>query len=148
MPSYQELQDQMERLKNEMATVRKAEISEAVSKIKEMIQLYQLTPADLGFRGLGKGSKAFGASAAKSVAEPKYRDPKSGKTWTGRGKPPLWIAGAKNRDAFLIEVQEEKAAAKAAAKAAQKAAAPAPAVSKKRSGKRTAAKKTAEAAQA
>ncbi len=33
---------------------------------------------------------------------PKYRDPKSGKTWTGNGKAPGWIAGAKNRDKFLI----------------------------------------------
>ena len=31
-----------------------------------------------------------------------YRDPKSGKTWTGRGKPPNWIAKAKDRSAFLI----------------------------------------------
>jgi len=40
-----------------------------------------------------------------SVGVAKYRDPKSGKTWTGRGKPPAWIAGAKNRDAYLIEGQ-------------------------------------------
>ncbi|MCV9917067.1 H-NS histone family protein, partial [Burkholderia pseudomallei] len=28
--------------------------------------------------------------------------PKSGATWSGRGKPPNWIVG-KNRDRFLIE---------------------------------------------
>jgi DNA-binding protein H-NS len=28
-------------------------------------------------------------------------DPYSGKTWTGRGKPPAWIAG-RNREKFLI----------------------------------------------
>ena len=27
------------------------------------------------------------------------------KTWTGRGKPPTWIAGAKSRDAYLIDRQ-------------------------------------------
>jgi len=37
----------------------------------------------------------------KKVAQ-KYRDEKSGATWTGRGRAPAWIAG-KNRDDFLIE---------------------------------------------
>lgn len=32
---------------------------------------------------------------------PKYRDPLSGATWTGRGKPPRWIAH-QERDRFLI----------------------------------------------
>ncbi|WP_442854270.1 H-NS histone family protein [Acidovorax sp. Leaf84] len=36
----------------------------------------------------------------KKVAQ-KYRDEKSGATWTGRGRAPAWIAG-KNRDDFLI----------------------------------------------
>ncbi|WP_334002168.1 H-NS histone family protein [Burkholderia gladioli] len=31
----------------------------------------------------------------------KYRDPASGKTWSGRGKAPAWIAG-KDRSAFEI----------------------------------------------
>ena len=37
----------------------------------------------------------------KKVAQ-KYRDEKSGATWTGRGRAPAWIAG-KNREDFLIE---------------------------------------------
>jgi DNA-binding protein H-NS len=32
----------------------------------------------------------------------KYRDEKSGASWTGRGKAPAWIAG-KNREGFLIK---------------------------------------------
>lgn len=40
-------------------------------------------------------------SPASSKVAPKYRDPVSGQTWTGRGKPPAWIAG-KDRDQFLI----------------------------------------------
>lgn len=31
-----------------------------------------------------------------------YRDPKSGATWSGRGRAPAWIAGAKDRGRFLI----------------------------------------------
>lgn len=40
-------------------------------------------------------------SAASNKVAVKYRDEKTGATWTGRGKPPAWIQG-KNRDDFLI----------------------------------------------
>ncbi|WP_267940147.1 H-NS family nucleoid-associated regulatory protein [Paraburkholderia sp. HD33-4] len=39
----------------------------------------------------------------KPVAvEAKYQDPKTGATWSGRGRQPFWIKG-KKRDTFLIE---------------------------------------------
>ncbi|WP_408243257.1 MULTISPECIES: H-NS family nucleoid-associated regulatory protein [Paraburkholderia] len=53
-----------------------------------------------------KGSKAVGATSTKG--QPKgpqpalYRDPKSGATWSGRGRAPAWLAGAKDRGKFLI----------------------------------------------
>ena len=39
--------------------------------------------------------------------KPKYRDPVSGKTWSGRGRIPAWIAG-KDRTAFLIEPDQSE----------------------------------------
>lgn len=42
---------------------------------------------------------------------PKYRDPKSGATWSGRGRAPAWLAGAKDRKKFLIEGAAELATA-------------------------------------
>ncbi|KAA1014408.1 H-NS histone family protein [Paraburkholderia panacisoli] len=33
---------------------------------------------------------------------PKYRDPRTGKTWNGRGRPPRWIEG-EDRRPFLIK---------------------------------------------
>ena len=64
----------------------------------------------------------------------KYADPKTGKTWSGFGRAPGWIAGAKNRDAFLVDksgvkspeagvkapVAKKKSAAKKAAKPSAK----------------------------
>ncbi|CAM2197833.1 DNA-binding protein H-NS [Paraburkholderia kururiensis] len=32
-----------------------------------------------------------------------YQDPKTGTTWSGRGRAPAWIAGARDRTKFLIE---------------------------------------------
>jgi hypothetical protein len=40
----------------------------------------------------------------------KYRDPKTQKTWTARGQPPAWIAGVKDRDAYLISKTPANAA--------------------------------------
>ncbi|WP_232477987.1 H-NS family nucleoid-associated regulatory protein [Caballeronia calidae] len=34
---------------------------------------------------------------------PKYRDPMSGETWSGRGRAPAWLATAEDRTQFLIE---------------------------------------------
>lgn len=33
----------------------------------------------------------------------KYRDPKTGATWSGMGRAPGWIVNARNREKFLIE---------------------------------------------
>ena len=49
------------------------------------------------------GRRSSPAKSTLQTGVAKFRDPKSGKTWTGRGKPPLWIAGAKDRQAFLID---------------------------------------------
>jgi DNA-binding protein H-NS len=76
---------------------------------------------------------------------PKYRDPKSGATWSGRGPAPAWLAGAKDRTKFLIDRASEGAAepTTAVAKKAEGAAATKAAALKKR-----AAKKAAESAKA
>lgn len=95
--SYQELLAQKEALEQQMQEAKAAEVAGVVAEIREKIALYGLTPEEVfgrprGARGPSKGTKAT----------PKYRDPESGATWTGRGKPPLWIAG-KERETFLIQ---------------------------------------------
>lgn len=43
----------------------------------------------------------------RSSVAPKYRDPETGKTWTGRGVIPRWLAAAeldgRNRQHFIVE---------------------------------------------
>ena len=54
-----------------------------------------------------KASKAVGATGGKGQrkgSQPAlYRDPKSGATWSGRGRAPAWLSGAKDRSRFLID---------------------------------------------
>ncbi|MBB5428330.1 DNA-binding protein H-NS [Paraburkholderia sp. JPY158] len=53
-----------------------------------------------------EASKAVLATAGKSQRKgPQpalYADPKTGATWSGRGRAPAWIAGAKDRTKYLI----------------------------------------------
>lgn len=96
MSTYQELIAQRAALEEQIKAARATEVAEAVSKIKEMMALYGLTAADIA---TGPGSRRT-THKTGSVA-PKYRDPSTGQTWTGRGKAPKWIDG-KDREQFLI----------------------------------------------
>lgn len=78
--------------------------------------------------------------------EPKYRDPQSGATWSGRGKAPGWLASAADRTAFLIDASgttSSEPAKPAAKKATAKKAVAKKAVAKKALPQKTAAKKAA-----
>lgn len=77
-----------------IAETRKTELSGAVAEARALIAEFGLAEADVF--GNAKGvRKPTGKVAAK------YRDPATGKEWTGRGKPPVWIAG-KDRAPFEI----------------------------------------------
>jgi DNA-binding protein H-NS len=49
-----------------------------------------------------KAKKTKTPATSKGTKPPKYRDPESGKTWSGMGHTPQWMVAAKNRDAYLI----------------------------------------------
>ena len=95
MTTYRELQEELQRLHQKSEAARRLEKGEALERIRALIVEYQLLPSDLGFHH-GPAKKKSGA-----VAAPKYRDPATGATWTGRGRPPRWLDG-KDRAAFAI----------------------------------------------
>lgn len=122
---------------------------------------------DAGAALVSKASKAVHAGASKGQRKgpqpAKYRDPKTGATWSGRGPAPVWLASVKDRTRFLIDaangaasgvVAKKASAKKVAAKkttakkavavkksaAVKKAAAKAPAAVKKAAVKKTSAK--------
>lgn len=93
MSDYKTLLQQKAELDARIAEVMKTEKAGAVADIRALIQQYQLTEQDL--------FPASGTKTKGSVGAPKFRDPETGATWTGRGKPPNWIVG-KDREQFLI----------------------------------------------
>lgn len=88
---YKALLQKKAELDAQIADALKSEKGSAIAQAQELVQQYGLTQNDI-----------FGQQKRKgSVGEAKYRDPSTGVTWTGRGKPPNWILG-KDRVAFEI----------------------------------------------
>ena len=104
MTSYMSMTAEIARLQAQAEKLKQSEKSGVIAQARKAIEVYGITAEEL-FGATGRRSSAGGKpakAAAGSVGAPKYRDPETGKTWTGRGKPPTWIAGAKDRGAFLI----------------------------------------------
>ncbi|MBN3768264.1 H-NS family nucleoid-associated regulatory protein [Burkholderia sp. Se-20378] len=95
--NYKALKAQLEALHERTEAARIAELEAVVTQIRELVAEYGITEDQIF--GRKRAKKAEGAAAA---AEPKYQNPKTGETWSGRGRAPLWIRDAKNRDRFLI----------------------------------------------
>lgn len=93
MSSYKDLLQQREQLEQQIQQARKAEMSEAVAKVRALVTEYDLTQEDVFPSSKPK--------ATRSPVAPKFRDPDTGATWTGRGKPPKWIDG-KDRAQYEI----------------------------------------------
>ncbi len=53
-------------------------------------------------------------AATKTAGKAKYRDPATGKTWTGHGRAPDWIKNAADRSPYLIAANGSKVTSKPA----------------------------------
>lgn len=95
--TLEELMAQKAALEKQIEEVIKQKRQEAIAQAKKLVEDFQIRPEEL-FRNLG-GAGTTKRSRAKASA--KYRDPVSGKTWTGQGRAPRWF-DKNNPDAFLI----------------------------------------------
>lgn len=102
MATYKQLLAQKEALEAQLAEVRANEVTGVIEQIRELMAQYDLTVEDIAVRRRGRpaGSAAKAPKAEKAELPPKYRDPKTGQTWSGRGRAPAWLG--KNRNRFLI----------------------------------------------
>ena len=101
MADLEELLQQKQALELQIKEARQTAIADAVAEVRGIIAKYDLTDKDIfltGRRGMRRGA---GARASTGKVPPKYRDPVTGQTWTGRGKAPRWIDG-KDRTQYLI----------------------------------------------
>lgn len=97
MSSYKELLQQRDTLNKQIEEARQREIGQAVEKVRALVAEFSLSQEDVF--SIGRKPGRPGKTGQKVAA--KYRNPTTGATWTGRGKPPKWIEG-RDRSPFLI----------------------------------------------
>ncbi|MFL9865007.1 H-NS family nucleoid-associated regulatory protein [Paraburkholderia fungorum] len=128
MPTLEQIQAKLKKLQAQADVLIARKAQAAVDQIRELMLKHGLTTADIEAKAKARraahalnGRAASGkAKAAAGKSIPKYRDHKSGATWTGHGRAPAWIAAVKDRTQFLIDgASELKSAAKAAVTSAK-----------------------------
>lgn len=92
MSDLKELLAQREQLEAQLAAAFKEERINVLDEVIRKMKLHRITLDEI--RGP--------ALAAAPKAAPKYRDPVSGREWSGRGKPPNWIKDVADRTKYLI----------------------------------------------
>lgn len=95
--SLDELKQQEEQIRRKIEEKRAAEKKAVIDQIAHILDVYSISTEELVQSLGGVKIKRKGVKAP-----PKYRDPETGATWSGRGKEPAWIKG-QDRDKFLIQ---------------------------------------------
>lgn len=140
MATLEQIQAHMKKLQTQADALIAKKAQAAVDQIRELMIKHGLTTADIEARAKVKrdANAATGrvanvkivkpAASAKGKLPPKYRNAKTGETWSGYARPPAWIKDVKDRSKFLIASGTDTALATVArtgskAKAAAKRAA-------------------------
>ena len=105
MSALPDLIAQRDALNKQIEEAKNASLAGAIAQAKAIIAEHGLKASDLfGSARVGSSesgpTKRKGSTSGSKVA-PKYRDPVSGATWTGRGRSPTWLGG-RNKNDFLI----------------------------------------------
>jgi DNA-binding protein H-NS len=114
MATLEQIQARMKKLQAQAETLLAKQAQAAVDQIRSIMLKHGLTTADIEARA--KARREARSAAATPVVKalsrvagangkmpPKYRDPKTGATWSGHARPPAWIKDVKDRTKFLID---------------------------------------------
>ncbi len=130
MKSYKNLLGEIQRLQSLAAKRRRKEVGAVIAEMRQKMADYGITldelqaPARKRKGGGGSGAKPGRTGskkpakpkkkAAKRKVAPKYKDPQSGATWSGRGLTSKWLAerekAGQKREEFLIKAAPAQAA--------------------------------------
>ena len=89
MATLKELLVRKEALDQEIEQTKNEERSDAILKVRALMDEYGLTDADLKGRAAPKPKGRTGAKVAA-----KYRNASTGESWSGRGLQPKWLKAA------------------------------------------------------
>ncbi len=93
---FEELLLKKAMLDKEIEETRQKNLGAVIARIKDLMTKYGIKVEDI---------YPEGASAApirrRKKAQPKYQNPDTGETWTGRGVAPRWLSG-QDKSRFVI----------------------------------------------
>ncbi|WP_250523232.1 MULTISPECIES: H-NS histone family protein [unclassified Caballeronia] len=148
MATLKQMQAKLKKLQAQTEKLIAKRAQAVLDDIRALMERHGLTTADIDRHGkkakrAGKPQVAYPAPAGRHEAmtklakkgklPAKYRNPKTGETWSGWARPPAWIGNVKDRSKFLIDAESAENAVKPKA------------VARKAAAKKTAAKKKAAA---
>lgn len=93
--SYEQLLAQRAALNEKIEAALRTEKAAAIAEARRLITNYELTERDVF--AAGRPSKK-----TPVALPPRYRDPATGMTWTGRGRTPKWLLDV-DRSKFEIQ---------------------------------------------
>lgn len=106
MATLEAIQAKIRVLQAKAETLLAKKSSAALKAIHDLMSEHGLTAADIekhSIQGRVSSKPSSRETAKGSSPAVKYLDPRTGKTWSGHGRAPLWIADAKDRSKFLAD---------------------------------------------
>ena len=91
---------------------RRKNIDAATVEIRSILKKYKVNFQDIdlstatktgGKRSIKKRAKVTKSRDQRSTVKPKYKDPNSAATWTGRGRTPAWVQGICQNEGIDID---------------------------------------------
>lgn len=105
------IQKEIARLQKQAQALQAKQRTPVIASIVRSMREYDITPEEItaayNKKKAGRSAAGRPPGAVKRTVPPKYKNPQTGATWTGRGKAPRWIVDAeaegKSREQFLIK---------------------------------------------
>ena len=106
MATLEQIQARMKKLQVQAEALIARRAQAALDQIREIMLKHGLTTEDIEAKAKARRERVKAASgrvvngkvkaaATKGKLPPKYRDPKTGATWSGHARPPAWIKNVK-----------------------------------------------------
>jgi len=108
--SYDSIRKQIEKLEAQAAkleAVADEKKKKAVGQVVALMKKLDVTADDLAQYRPRRGRGAKKAAGTRKPVAPKFRNSKTGETWSGRGRTPRWLAAleaqGKSREDYRIQ---------------------------------------------
>ncbi|ATF34196.1 MULTISPECIES: H-NS histone family protein [Burkholderia] len=98
MTTYEELKAQLDALNREAEAAKQREISKVLLDIREAVLRYEIRPEQI----FPTWTRLRSPDKRRGPLPPKYRNPMTGETWSGRGRVPKWMVN-KPREEFRLD---------------------------------------------